>query len=992
MASGQAQSEPEAIGGFRVLGTLGRGGSGVVYLAEDPGLERRVALKVLAAAFAADPERVDRLRREARLLASLNHPNIAAIYGLIEAPREPLALVLELVSGESLAARLARGPLALAEALTLARQMAAGLEAAHEQGVIHRDLKPANVMLTAKGTVKLVDFGLARSGPVGTGPADSTRSLTLEAQGTVFGTPGYMSPEQARGLPLDPRADIFAFGCILFECLSGRPAFAGANPLEVLARTLEGEPDWVALPPGLPEDLRALLGGCLARGAEARLADMGELARVLAAVVEGGAEAARPAATHNLPLTLTRFVGRERELAELKRLLGFARLVTITGTGGAGKTRVALELARELAPSYPHGVWLAEFALIRDPERVPGVLAAALGLHEELQRPLVATLANHLREKACLLVLDNCEHLLATCAQLIHALLAGCPRLRVLATSRERFALTGEQDYPLPSLSLPLGEDPQRLAQSEALRLFVDRARLVRPDWELAPAEVPAVARICRRLDGIPLAIELAAARVRVLTIEAIEARLDDRFRLLVGAGAAADPASLPQHETLRAALDWSYDLLAPSEQKLLRGLAVFAGGWTLELATAVCGEGGDEFDLLEQLTHFVDKSLVVVGQGTGGEARYRLLETLRQYGLEALERAGEAPARRDGHLDACLRLGEEAAPHLKGGQQLRWIRRLAAEQENLLAALAWSEQAAGGSGKGLRLAAAIWPFWEARSHFSLGRALLARAIERARLEEAPTRALARALTGAGNLAWAQVDYVEAKARYTDSLAVCRALGEPRGIAVALGSLGLVALDSATLPEAEALFTEALGLFRELGDRLGTCRTLANLAIVRRSQGQPEEARRLQEENLAIRRELGDARGVGLAHYNLSVIALQLGELPAARGHVARALRGFSELEDRFHQASSLERASELAAFLNEATRAVGLRAAAGALRASLGAPVAPKAVEERENFMIAMRAALGEAGFAQSWAAGESASYREVVTETLDWLDGPSA
>ena len=416
MATAIPHGAPESIAGFRVLGTLGQGGSGVVYLAHDPGLDRRVALKVLAAAFAADPERVDRLRREARLLASLNHPQIAAIYGLIEAPGEPLALVLELVDGESLAARLARGPLALAEALALARQVATGLEAAHEQGVIHRDLKPANVMLTARGGVKLVDFGLARSGPAGSAPEDSTRSLTCEVQGTIFGTPGYMSPEQARGLPLDPRTDVFAFGCILFECLAGRPAFAGANLLEVLARTLEGEPNWGALPAGLPAALRALLAGCLARGADARLADMSAVARALAAVVEGGAEAASPPAAHNLPLQLTRFVGRERELAELKRLLGFARLVTITGHGGGGKTRVALELARTLAPSYPDGVWLAEFALIREPERVPEALMAALGLREESQRPPIATLADHLREKACLLVLDNCEHLLGACA------------------------------------------------------------------------------------------------------------------------------------------------------------------------------------------------------------------------------------------------------------------------------------------------------------------------------------------------------------------------------------------------------------------------------------------------------------------------------------------------------------------------------------------------------------------------------------------------
>ncbi|MBM4119207.1 hypothetical protein FJ251_16020, partial [bacterium] len=621
-----------------------------------------------APAFTQDPERVDRLRREARLLASLNHPHIAAIYGLVETAGEAPALVLELVEGGTLAARLARGALPLAEALEIARQMAAGLEAAHEQGVIHRDLKPANVMLTGKGAVKLVDFGLARSGPAGAEPDASTRSLTLEAQGTVFGTPGYMSPEQARGLPLDPRTDVFAFGCVLFECLAGGPAFGGAGALEVLARTLEGEPNWALLPGGLPEALRVLLASCLARDAAARPADMGAVRRALAALEAAGAAAAPPAAAHNLPLALTRFIGRERELAELKRLVGFARLVTVTGPGGCGKTRLALELARALAPAYPDSVWLVEFARVGEAERVPQAAAAALGLREETARPLAETLAEHLREKACLLVLDNCEHLLAPCAALAHALLAGCPRLKILATSRERFALAGEQDFPLASLTLPASEDPARLAQSEALRLFVDRARLVRPDWTLGAEATPVVARICRRLDGIPLAIELAAARVRVLDVAAIEARLDDRFRLLTSAGApGAGGAALPQHQTLRAALDWSYDLLTADEQRLLRGLAVFAGGWSLELATAVCGEGRDEFEMLEQLTHFVDKSLVVVASGPGGEARYQLLETVREYGLAALVQAGESALRRDAHLDALLALGEQASPHLKG-------------------------------------------------------------------------------------------------------------------------------------------------------------------------------------------------------------------------------------------------------------------------------------------------------------------------------------
>jgi predicted ATPase/transcriptional regulator with XRE-family HTH domain len=475
----------------------------------------------------------------------------------------------------------------------------------------------------------------------------------------------------------------------------------------------------------------------------------------------------------DLPVPMTSFIGRARELAAVKQRFSSARLLTLTGPGGCGKTRLALQAAAELADKFADGVCFVELAPLGDPRLVPQSVASALGVREEPTRPLPVTLIDTLHRRQLLLVLDNCEHLIAACAELAHILLSACPQLHVLATSREVLGVAGEMAWRVPPLASP---DPQRpvpvehLLQYEAVQLFVERARTVQPTFTVTERNAAAVAQVCHRLDGIPLAIELAAARVKVLTVEQIAARLDDRFRLLTGGSRIA----LPRQQTLQAAIDWSYDLLSEPERRLWRRLSVFAGGWTLEAAEAVCaGAGLDAAEVLDRLTSLVDKSLVTV-DAMAGEARYRLLETIRQYGREKLERSGEAAVIRRQHLEWHVGLAERAEPELTGPDQAVWLEKLEAEHDNLRAALEWSQVEAQGEQIGLRVAAALWRFWLVHGHLREGRRWLEGML--AGSPEAWPAVRAKALYGAGALAEDQGDYAAARAFFAESLALRREL------------------------------------------------------------------------------------------------------------------------------------------------------------------------------------------------------------------------
>jgi predicted ATPase/DNA-binding SARP family transcriptional activator len=485
----------------------------------------------------------------------------------------------------------------------------------------------------------------------------------------------------------------------------------------------------------------------------------------------GGVRKAANVRRHNLPLQLTSFVGRQREMAEVRQLLAASRLVTLTGAGGSGKTRLAVAVANELLPEYPDGMWLVELAPLADPTLVPKAVAAALGVREEPGRDLLTTLVDYLRHRELLLLLDNCEHLVGACASLVQSLLRACPYLRILATSREGLRIGGEATWLVPSLSVPdTGILPpvRDLVEYEAVRLFVDRVRSHRPRFELTEENARSVAEICQRLDGIPLAIELAAARARAMTVEQIATRLDNSLRLLTG----GDRTATPRQQTLKGTLEWSYDLLSRSERELFCRLSVIVGGFTLEVAEALMSAKQEEMaaeDVLQLLSQLVDKSLVVAEESGGGSLRYTMLEPVRQYGQQQLEESGKAERVRQRHAEHYLALAEEAEPELRGARQVSWLKRLEKEQDNLRAAMSWLLRN-GELEKAARLGWALWFFWWIHGHFAEGRRWMEVALVKGAAMPASSRA--KALLAASIMADGQADRRSAELLLEESLSL----------------------------------------------------------------------------------------------------------------------------------------------------------------------------------------------------------------------------
>jgi non-specific serine/threonine protein kinase len=932
----------QTLGHYQVESLLGRGGMGEVYLASDPRLERAVALKILPPDLTLDADRMARFSREAKAASALNHPNVATIHDIGESHGVRF-IVMEYVEGRTLAEEIAAGPVAAAEIVEIAVQVADALEAAHAKGITHRDIKPANLMRTSRGQVKVLDFGIAKTAPSegsagGDGP---TISGAQTAVGFVIGSVPYMSPEQVLGRAVDRRSDLFSLGVALYEMATGRPPFAGATPIETMDRILHAQPEAISrINPDVPAALQRLIGTCLEKDAARRyqtarelLIDLRQLQRHLARTSFD--EHLR----HNLPAQLTSFIGRDRERAEVEGLLSSARLVTLTGAGGSGKTRLALAVAADLVDRFPDGAWAVDFAPVSEPLLVTQTVASVLDVREGQSRSLIEVLSGYLRQRHLLLLLDNCEHLIGPCAALVETLLRAAPRLHVLATSREALGVDGEVVWGVPSLSLPEPGQPlalETVSQCEAVRLLVDRARLVQPAFAITQTSAASLVEICRRLDGIPLAIELAAAKLKVLSVEQIHARLEDRFRLLTGGSRTA----LARQRTLEAAMNWSYELLSDAERRLLCRLSVFPGEWTLEAAEEVCaGNGVARVDIVDLLSHLADKSLVVVENGATDDRRYRFLETVRQYGRERLVQSGESERLRDRHAVFFSELARRAEPELRAADQVAWVTRLQLEHDNVRAALEWWLAAPAKSNtKALELTSAIWWFWMKRGHLSEGRHWLERAFAGA--ADAVPGLRIKALTGLWHMTYFRGDFTATERVLQECLTLAHEAGDMGSVAFSLFGQGLLAMEQradfeqvATLAAAceEAanaspdiwyqtlpLFLRAYGamnrgdyrqaadLFerhaspsRRSGDTWIVCMQLCNFAMVRILQGQYADARALAVEGLLLGRGLGDRIATG---WCLECIAAA----DAAEARFTRAVRLWGAVEALHEAVGSL--------------------------------------------------------------------------------------
>lgn len=686
---------------------------------------------------------------------------------------------------------------------------------------------------------------------------------------------------------------------------------------------------------------------------------------------------------HNLPRQLTSFIGRDREMAEVKRLLSTAYLVTLTGTGGAGKTRLALQVSADLVDKYPDGVWFVELAPLSDPALVEKAVASALDVPEQPGRHLHETLARALPGKHLLLVLDNCEHLLSACRDLADTLLRACPHLRILATSREALGVDGEVTYRVPSLQLPdlhRLPPPRTLAEYEAIRLFAERAALGQPGFLLTASNAAPVAQICHRLDGIPLAIEFAAARVKVLSVDQIAARLDDRFRLLT----AGTRKTLPRHQTLRATMDWSYDLLSEQEQTVLRRLSVFAGGWTLEAAEAVCsGDGVEPSNILDLLTQLVDKSLVVA-ETRDGEARYRLLETVRQYALNRLQASGEADDVRRRHRDWYQALAEQAHPEMFRGQRLElWLERLETEHDNLRAALQWSKAEKDGAEAGLRLAGALWWLWFQHDHWSEGVGWLEGAL--ARSAEAPPSVLPWALFGAAQFAWRRRDYALATTLGEKGLALCRALGDKECSAWTLMDLGIVAMRQGDYERATALFDESLRLSYELANNFAHGTALVQVGIMARYQGDYERSAAIHSQSLALLRKVGNRWSIAYALSRLGFVAVHQSNYGLAEASFTEGLIFCRETDNRWISEECLEGLARLASVKGQCEQAARLFGAAEVLREAVGWHRALPDQAHHDQCVASARAGLEETAFAAAWAEGRALTLEQAVDCALE-------
>jgi predicted ATPase len=1057
----------QTISHYRVVGKLGSGGMGVVYEAEDIRLGRRVALKFLPGSLVHDERSRQRFEREARVASSLNHPNICTIYEVEEHDHQPV-IVMELLEGESLTQRIRKGPISTEELLDFGIQASDALRAAHSKGIIHRDIKPENIFIIGGTRLKILDFGLAKVHPAPVSKSQS-RSESLTVDGTIIGTTPYMSPEQLRGEEIDSRSDLFSLGVVLYEMATGYRPFVGKNSVLVMNAILNTRPvAAMKANPSLPAALDRIITMALEKDRGQRFQQAADIcsdlrrlkgetpeaptavvavapvgasvppagfglnqyhAREFAAIPDRFAEKpvepveVRPT---NLPLQRTGFVGREKEVRAARELLlrEDVHLVTVTGPGGIGKTRLALQVASGVVENFPGGTHFVSLSTISDPDLLASVIVQTLGIRVEGGQSPIEILKRNLKDSlrlSMLLLLDNFEQLVQA-APTVAELLAAGPHLKILVTSRAALHVYGEHEFPVPPLLVPDSRSAaslEVLSQFPAVALFVQRAVAAKPDFELNQGNASAVTEICARLDGMPLAIELAAARVKVLSPSSMRTRLASRLQLLTGGA-----RDLPQRQqTLRAAMDWSYDLLSAAEQKLFRRLSAFAGGCNLEGAEAVCDTKDDlDLDLLTGMASMVDKSLVQQVEQAQGESRFAMLETIREYAAEKLQASGEEALTKRAHAAYCLVLAEEEATEQSGAERGEWVERFACELDNFRASLEWLTET-GDAEWGMRLGAALFRFWEAREYLAEGRDRLGKLLKLPS-SVAPTKTRARALFAAGVLALEQGDFASADVLLRENLDIARHLGDRQSIAISLNALAVIARDRGDAPLAHSLFEESLLLWRELGDQKAVARSLSNLANVVKLQGDNTRARALYAECLSIFRELGDWTGIawstnyqgdvardqgdsaaartlyeqGLAifrelddHWGIAGTLADLGSLSREEGNYATAhslyresIRIFQELDHKRGIARLLECFACSAAAQREAERSLRLAGSAAALRQNIGAPLTPAEQTKLETSLHPSRQALTNMACSAAWSEGWALPVEKAVAEVM--------
>ncbi|MGM5068843.1 protein kinase domain-containing protein [Rhodococcus qingshengii] len=989
--------------GFDDAREIGRGGFGVVYRCTQAGLDRTVAVKVLTADL--DEENRARFFREQRAMGRLTgHPNIVGVLQVGTTDTGRPYLVMPYHRQGSVEAKIREnGPLELEEVLRLGVKMAGALETAHRLGILHRDVKPANILLTDYGEPALADFGIAHI-------ADGFKTAT----GTVTGSPAFTAPEVLGGEPPSPASDVYGLGATLFSALTGHAAFERRSGEQVVAQFLRitAQPVPDMREHGFPDDVCAVIEKAMSRDPRDRPSTsvLGENLRELqvrrglsvdemALRAEPGADPrdpqppstrwhppASPAvrrADRNLPLELTSFVGRRTELAEVKNLLSVSRLVTLTGIGGVGKTRLALRVASNVQRDFADGVWLVELGELHDESLVVGAVAAELGVRDQSSRPLSEILVEFLATRTLLLVLDNCEQVIDAVAGLAEVLLRACPQLRILTTSREPLGIGGESVLRVSPLAVPdPGREPslRGLPRYDAFTLFAERAAAAVRGFEITEENKAPVSRICQRLEGLPLAIELAAARLRAMSPEQILQRLDDRYALLTS-GSRGAPT---RQQTLRWSIDWSYDLCAPREQQLWGRLSVFAGSFELDAAEEICGGDLTPEELLDTLGSLVDKS-ILIREESDTAVHFRLLETLRDYGREKIVEAGEYEVLRRRHRDWYQQLALDAAAGWVSPRQLELIDRLDREVPNLREALEYClSDNDGGAVAGLRMATALY-------HFSLTRGLYTESrhwldIFLARDAGKPTAERIRAIHADSLLAAVQGDLLAATALIEEGRALAEQITDPLVHALLDHADGELALFREDLPLAASRLEDAFEALDGQGDLILKVGILHLLGLVYELLGETKRPIGCYEKALTICESHGESVYRSYTLWAMAVAVWRQGDQDRAVALLGQALQLTEQVNDPLTCAACLEVLAWITAAEPNPRRAAVLMGAAEELGHSVGSVtiIFPTLQRCHDECEAKTRHALGEKAFGTARRQGRLMSMNEAVAFAL--------
>lgn len=898
-------------GPLEVLEKIGEGSFGEVYRAFDPMLQRDVALKLRRARAEAALSDFASHLEEARRLARVRHPHVLTIHG-VEVHDGRAGLWTDFLRGGTLEQRIASGdPLPAAELAEIALDLCAALTAVHEVGLVHGDIKASNVMRETDGRVILMDFGAGSNLEAGATGLERLSGSSIEESPSFVGTPLVMAPELFEVAKPSVASDIYALGVLLYRLAGGRYPVDARSRSELMdklrSRVRIGLSE---LRPDLPAGMTAAIDRTLAFEPGSRFESAAQMSDALQETLarEGSTPSrhVRPR-PNNLPGSTGRFVGRDQELADLRGRVWASRLTTLTGPGGTGKTRLASHVAADLLSGFRDGAWWIELAPLTSEVQILEEMARVLQVPSDRYRTREEAFAASLSGRSFLLVLDNCEHVIEECRSIVPRLLRTAPGLRILATSRSRLDLEEEDSFAVPPLGLPevrkrRPQDGLEITEAESVRLFIDRAFRSRPGFALTRANAPSVAGICRKLEGIPLAIELAAARMKSMNPEEVESRLEESFRFLQRTPQRPGDRGGPEHHrTLETLIAWSFDLLTPAEQALLRRLAVFSGHWTLDAAEAICGDvepgpsdgpsqefrglvqGSPVLDLLESL---VERSLISFEEPQAGEtggagperAGYRMLEIVRQYAAGELVRSGEERPYKDRHLGRFMVFAEEAVQRLNGPQQDVWFLRLERDHDNYRAAMRWAATE-GDTNQGLRVATALRRLWLVRGRYAEGLGHFRALLDRPTLDAV---ARGRALVSAASLALWQWNEEETRRFCLEAMDLLRRAGDGRGLSSALSVLATVEGDLGNLDRAIELYEEAIALRRVLPPRSALISLLANLGVAQARKNDLRAAARSYEEALQITREFGDRPTEGACLSNLAAASRDLGDLNRA--------------------------------------------------------------------------------------------------------------